>query len=42
MVTSEALRILKAAMVAIEAGTLEAAKKLIAQVISGLQAKRHK
>lgn len=42
MKTDEAIRILKAAMVAIEAGNLEVAKRLVAQVIAGLQAKRHK
>jgi hypothetical protein len=42
MVMSEAVRILRAALVAIDAGNLEVARKLIAQVIAGLQIKRHK
>jgi flagellin-specific chaperone FliS len=42
MKTDEAIRTLKAAMVAIESGNLKAAKELIAKVIAGLQIKRHK
>jgi hypothetical protein len=42
MKTDEAIRTLKAAMVAIEAGSLGVAKQLIAKVIAALQAKRHK
>jgi hypothetical protein len=42
MVMSEAIRVLRAALVAIEAGNLEAAKKLIAQVIAGLQVRKHR
>ena len=42
MTSDEAIRILKAALVAIDAGNLEAARKLIAQVVTGLNVKRHK
>lgn len=42
MTTGEAVRILKAAMVAIEAGNLKAAREMIASVIAGLNVKRHK
>lgn len=42
MTTAKAIEILKAALVALEAGNVTAARQLISQVIAGLQVAKHK
>jgi hypothetical protein len=42
MTNGEVMRILKAALVALDSGNLEAVRQLISKVIDGMQAKRHK
>ncbi len=42
MTSSEAIQILKAALAAMDAGKLDAARQLISKVIEGLQVRKHK